>query len=109
MKNAIRIIVCMIMVLSVATVASAAQTNNITVKAVIPTLQGMNVTVSKVVGTTWTTLTSNTLMDLGTLTFNSTLGIYTAGQYFAVDVGILNNSGAWSIQHTPSSIYNITT
>jgi len=69
----------------------------------------MTVTISQIVGTTWTTLASNTLMDFGTLSYNSTLGIYTAPHYFAVDVGVLNNSGSWSIQHTPSSIFNTTT
>lgn len=109
MKTTIRIMFCMIMVLSVASLAIAAQTNTITVRAVVPTLQGMDVTINRIVGTTWTELTSNTLMDFTTLTYNSTLGIYTAPHYFAVDVGVLNNSGSWQIVHTPSSIFNTTT
>lgn len=108
LKGTIKIVGCLIMVLGVTSLVFAAATQTITVRAVVPTLNGMTVTISRVVGTTWTALAANTLMDFTTLTLDTTNHIFTAPHYFAVDVGVLNNN-AWSLTHTPSSVFNTTT
>ncbi len=108
MKKMLKAATCLIMVLGLTSAAFAAATHTITVKATIPTLNGMTVTLSKVVGTTFTTQADNTLMDFGTLTFDTVNSIFTAAYYFALDIGVLNNA-AWTVQHTPSTIYNRTT
>ncbi len=109
MTKILKLAVVAVMVLGFASVCLAAQTNTITVKAVIPSTNGMTVTISQVVGTTFTPLAANDTMDFGTLTLDTVNHIYSAPFYFAVDIGVLNNSGAWTVQHTPASIYNRTT
>ena len=46
-------------------------------------------------------------MDFGELHIDPTYHIYRSDFYFAVDVGVQNNTGSWNIVHEVSSINNI--
>ena len=104
MKN---ILICMIAVVVVAfcaTGAWAGTSQTVNVNASIPTISGgLTVTVSKVIGTTWTT---DTAINFGTLALDSVNNIFAPvdKRYYSVDVGVVDNSGTvWTITHTRSS------
>lgn len=97
------------MALCTVTWAHAATTATIAVKASVEPYVGLVVAISQVTGGVWTLLPSNQLMDFGTLSYNSQNQVFMANSYFAVDVGVVNNTGPWTLQHTPSTIYNTTT
>lgn len=100
-------IVCILTVAIMAfctTVALAGQSTTVNMNASVPTISGgLNLTVSKVVNDAWTTVTS---MDFGALALDNTYNIFRPadGRYYAVDVGVRDNSGnVWTITHTRSS------
>ncbi|MFH0827044.1 MAG: hypothetical protein V1923_04060 [Candidatus Omnitrophota bacterium] len=74
-------------------------------QAVVPQQNGLTVTVSKVVGTTFTTATS---INFGTLVYDTVNKIFTTsdGSYYAVDVGCNSNSADWTVTHTITSLLN---
>lgn len=104
MKNILR---CMIFVVVAfcATSAWAASSATVTVNATVPTVTGgLTVTVSKVTGTVWTAATS---ISFGTLVWDTVNSIFLPASYFAVDVGVTDNSGtAWTVTHTRASLAN---
>ena len=82
----------------------AGGTQTVTVRAVIPTSSSLNLSVSRVTGTTWANATS---IDFGTLTYNSTLGIFLPTSYYAVDCGVVDNTGnAWTLTHARTNVAN---
>jgi hypothetical protein len=105
MKN---ILICMVFVVvafCAATNAWAAASQTVTVNATIPTMTGgLNVSVSKVVGTVWTTATQ---IAFGTLIWNATNSIFLPDCYYAVDIGVVDNSAtAWTVTHTRTNLAN---
>jgi hypothetical protein len=104
MKN---VIICMVVVLLAfcVTGAWAAQSQTVNVNAVVPTVSGgLTVTVSKVIGTTFTGATS---ISFGTLALDNVNNIFVPSdkRYYAVDVGVKDNSGTvWTLTHTRSSV-----
>jgi len=94
-----------VMVLAVASVALAADTKTVQVKANIPSTSSLNVTISKVVGTV---LTSATAVDFGNLILDPTYNIYKTsdGSYYAVDCGINSNASSWTVTHTITTMAN---
>lgn len=91
------------LVLVLAAVSFAADTEYVDVKAYIPQQNGLTVAVSKVEGTTWTDATS---IDFGNLVFDADNNIFTADYYYAVDVGINSNAADWTVTHSTSSMVN---
>jgi hypothetical protein len=92
----------LLMVFSLTNLSSAAITKTVDAQVVIPLTTDFNVSVSKVVGDTWTDAFS---MDFGELVYNSAWGRYTSDCYYVIDVGVMDNSGlAWTISHNRSSI-----
>jgi hypothetical protein len=82
----------------------AASTQTVNVRAVVPPLNGLSVSISRVQGTTWTTATS---IDFGTLDFDNTFKIFRAPFYYAVDCGVNDNSGnTWTVTHTRTNLAN---
>jgi hypothetical protein len=104
MKNILICMVAVIVVAFCATGAWAAASQTVNVNAVVPTVSGgLTVTVSKVIGTT---LTTDTAINFGTLALDATTNIFKPadGRYYAVDVGVKDNSGTiWTITHTRNS------
>jgi hypothetical protein len=101
-----KILVCMLTVITVAlgtAGAWAATSQTVNINAAVPLLAGgLTVTVSKVTGTTWATATS---ISFGTLVWNTTNKIFLPDSYYAVDVGVTDNSGTvWTLTHTRTSI-----
>jgi hypothetical protein len=76
----------------------------VTVSANVPSRSGgLTVGISKVTGTVWTA--NQTSISFGTLTWNTTNKIFLPDSYYAVDLGVDDNSGvAWMITHTRSSL-----
>ncbi|MDD5729800.1 MAG: hypothetical protein PHN57_01535 [Candidatus Omnitrophica bacterium] len=109
MIKLLKVTMSLVMALGIYSPGFAAQANTLAVKAAVPALNGMNITISRVVGTVFTPLTANDTLDFGTLTLDPVNHIFTAPFFFAVDVGVLNNNGTWTLQHTPSSVFNRTT
>ena len=99
-----RLILTVMLVFSLSSVVFAGTSQSINVTANVPLVtDGMSVSISKVQGTTWTK--NQTTMDFGTLTYNTTYNIFMPTYYFAVDVGVTDNSGTiWQLTHTRNSI-----
>ncbi|MCQ9208197.1 MAG: hypothetical protein NG712_02330 [Omnitrophica bacterium] len=76
------------------------------VTATIATMSELDVTVSRIIGDTWTPDLSS--LDFGTLEWDDTDSIFRSqgGRYYAVDAGVVDNTGSWTITHTSSSITN---
>ncbi|MCX5699731.1 MAG: hypothetical protein NTX01_08565 [Candidatus Omnitrophica bacterium] len=117
MKN---ILICMVFVVAAfcATSAWARVTSvPITVKAEIPKMtEGLSVGISKVTGEAengtggeWTTLPAGSPLDFGILKWTTTnnINIFLPTCYFAVDIGVQDNSGStWTIIHEFTSLNN---
>jgi len=86
-------------------VALAGDNKTVQVKATIPTQNTLNVAISKVIGTAFTTATA---VDFGTLVLDPTYNIFKTadGSYFAVDVGINSNATNWTVTHAVTSMAN---
>ena len=81
----------------------------VTVSASVPSQTGMSVAISKVPvdanGTEGTWITGQTAIAFGTLTWNPTNHIFLPDGYFAVDIGVNDNSGySWTINHSHVSL-----
>lgn len=105
MKNILICMIAVIVVVVCATGAWAAQSTTVNVNAVVPTVSGgLTVTVSKVIGTTFT---GDTAINFGTLSLDTVNNIFAPSdkRYYAVDVGVRDNSGTiWTLTHTRSSL-----
>ncbi|HIE43729.1 MAG TPA: hypothetical protein EYP78_02900 [Candidatus Omnitrophica bacterium] len=75
-----------------------------TVKAEIPKVNGISVTISRIDESgNWTEASS---IDFGKLYFDNNDNIWRSSYYCAVDVGVNTNATDWTITHTRSSIAN---
>lgn len=105
MKNILKICMVFVVVAFSATSAWASSSQTVNVNAVIPAMAGgLTVTVSKVVGTTYTAASA---INFGTLVWDTTNHIFLPPMYYAVDVGVTDNSGtAWTVTHTRTFLAN---
>jgi hypothetical protein len=103
MKN---ILICMVFVVVAfcATNAWASSSQTVNVSATVPTVTGgLSVGISKVTGTVWTA--GQTAISFGTLVLDSVNNIFLPDSYYAVDIGVQDNSGtAWTVTHTRNSL-----
>jgi hypothetical protein len=104
MKNTIIIVAVFAFTLCV-TGAWASQSTTINMNAAIPVISGgLNVVVSKVIGTTFT---EDTSINFGALALHPEHLIFMPSdeRYYAVDIGVRDNSGNnWTITHTRNSL-----
>ncbi len=104
-RNALKIIVCLILTLALTSVCFAATESKVVeVKAYVPQQSGLVISVSKIAGTTWTTGQTN--IDFGSLIFDTQNNIFMGTSYYAVDVGINSNAADWQIKHEVTPITN---
>jgi len=97
MKKAnILIIACLVILAGIPVIALCADTKYVDVQAVVPSQTGLSVTISKVVGTTFSAATA---VDFGTLTWDSTNKLFKSNCYYSVDVGADTNASTWTITH----------
>src|SRR3989338_2771713 len=83
----------------------AGGTQTVTVRAVIPTSSSLNLSVSRVLVSDQTNWQNATSIDFGNLTYNSTLCIFTSPYYYAVDCGVVDNTGnAWTLAHARTNV-----
>ncbi len=105
LRNNLKIMVCLIAALAIASICFAAtESKVIDVKAYVPQQSGLVVSVSKVVGSTWTAGQTN--MDFGSLVFDLQNNIFVGTSYYAVDVGVNSNAASWQIKHEATPIAN---
>lgn len=108
-KMMLKIILPLIMVFVFSTFSFADQTKTITVTAYVPTVAtGLNVTVSKIRASNnyWEYSGSDLPIDFGTLNLDSVYNIFRATYYYAVDIGVVDNTGAtWTLTHLRNSIH----
>lgn len=102
-KHMLKILLVLVMVLVSTSMCFAVTTKVININATVPSQNTMTVTLSKVVGTTWTAATA---ADFGILTLDPVNNVYGAGAYYAADVGVSSNATAWTVTHTRGSIVN---
>ncbi|MDD5259501.1 MAG: hypothetical protein PHD29_05995 [bacterium] len=104
MKKFLAMFVAVVVMLA-ASVAMAADTKTINLTATIPSSSSMNVAISKVVGTVFTTATS---VAFGSLVLDPTFNIFKTSDasYYAVDIGVNSNASAWTVTHAVSSMTN---
>lgn len=96
--------VSLVLLIALGTLCFAADTKNVEVKAIVPQQNSLTVTVSKVTGTVWTPATA---VDFGSLVFDTTNNIFTAGgSYYAMDIGVNSNAGDWTVTHKATSVTN---
>ena len=104
MKNIL--ITCMIFVVVAfcATGAQAALFQTVNVNATVPAVtNAVTLSISKVVGTVWTK--NQTAIAFGTLVLDPINHIFLPPMYYAVDVGVNDNSGNnWTVTHTRTSL-----
>ena len=105
MKTRLIATMCIGLLLGLVTVALAADTKSVNVQAYVPQQNGLTVTVSKVVGTTFSSASS---ISFGNLVYDTVNKIFTTadGSYYAVDVGCNSNATSWTITHTRTSLAN---
>ncbi|PIQ89979.1 MAG: hypothetical protein COV72_00260 [Candidatus Omnitrophica bacterium CG11_big_fil_rev_8_21_14_0_20_42_13] len=105
MRKVLAIIAVLTLFLSAATSGMAAQ-KLIPVSATIQGTSQLNVGISKVDATTQVWTAGQSSIAFGTLTFDTTNSIFTAANYYVVDVGVVNNTGAWTLSVGATSITN---
>jgi len=82
---------------------AAVSAQTLTVSASVPAATGLQLTVTPVNATTnvfGTSSTTATTIPFGTLTFNSTLGIYLPANYYAIDIGTTGGAGTPTVAVT---------
>lgn len=108
MRAISKVILAAIFALGCASFCLAAVTQTKNVKATVPNLnQSLFLTVSKITpggpGTAdqWTPATE---VDFGTLTHDAVNHMFRASAYYAIDCGVVDNTNAWTISHTRTSL-----
>jgi len=96
------------MVLALASAGFAAASKTINVSANVPSIAGgFNVNVSRIRSSddVWELTDPNLPIDFQTLVYDNVNGVFGATYYYAVDVGVTDNSGAnWMVAHTRTSV-----
>lgn len=101
-KNLICMLAALVVFAFCSTSAWAALSQTVTVDATVPVAAaGVTVTVSRVTGTTWTSASS---ISFGTLVWDTVNKIFLPASYFAIDVGVSDNVGGWTVTHTRTSL-----
>jgi len=104
----LRGILALAMVLVLASTGFAGASKTIDVSAHVPTIGGgFNVNVSRIRASDdgWELTDPNLPIDFQTLVYDNVNGVFGANYYYAVDVGVMDNSGApWMITHTRNSV-----
>jgi len=105
MKKGLTATMGLALLLCIVSTGLAADSKYVDVTAFVPQQNGLTVTVSKVVGTTFTPASS---INFGTLVFDTVDKIFRTsdGSYYAVDVGCNSNADAWTLTHTVTSLSN---
>jgi len=107
-KVVLNIAIAAILVFCFNSLCLAAQSKTINVTASVPTISsGLNVSVARIDATTgvWGPADPNNPIDFGTLTLDPAYSVFRPKYYYAVDVGIIDNTGtAWTVTHTRNSI-----
>jgi len=114
MDKRLLIIICMlamgVALLPLSTAQARITVQTLAVTATVNTVNdGLSLGLNKVVpaagGDTWTPVPITSGMAFGTLTLDPDYKIFKAANYFAVDVGVLDNSGStWTLTHTVQSV-----
>ena len=103
----LKMILASIMVLTLGMPCFAATSKTINVTAFVPTISGgLNVTISKIRSSDdfWEQSGPTLPIDFGTLTLDTTYNVFRATYYYAVDVGVNDNTGTiWTVTHTRNS------
>ncbi len=108
MKRGINIVSVMVMFLFI--VATCFAQEIVDISATIEPTSQLNVEIIKVtlpdnIPTNWDP--GQASMDFGTLIFDTENNIFTADNfYYVLDIGIVDNSGTWTLTHTRSSMTN---
>jgi len=104
----LRGILALAMVLVLASTGFAGASKTIDVSAHVPTIGGgFNVNVSRIRASDdgWELTDPNLPIDFQTLVYDNVNGVFGANYYYAVDVGVMDNSGApWMVTHTRNSV-----
>ena len=83
--------------------AAATATRN--VRATVPTMnQSLTLTVSRITPGTPDVWVPATEVDFGTLTHDATNHIFRAAAFYAIDVGVVDNTNAWTLSHARTSL-----
>ncbi|OGX50151.1 MAG: hypothetical protein A3G37_03655 [Omnitrophica WOR_2 bacterium RIFCSPLOWO2_12_FULL_46_30] len=108
MRTISKVVLAAIFVLSCAPFCLAAITQTKNVKATVPPLnQSLVLTVSKIIpgaGGTADQWTPATEVDFGTLTHDAVNHMFRASAYYAIDCGVSDNTNAWTLSHTRTSL-----
>lgn len=106
--SALRSILALVMVLALASTGFAGASKTIPVSAHVPTIGGgFNVNVSRIRASDdgWELTDPNLPIDFQTLVYDTTNGVFGANYYYAVDIGVMDNSGTpWMLTHTRNSV-----
>lgn len=99
-KNLLVAAFIFVLVLGVASLGLA-QVENVRIAANVGEVHQMNLTLNKVVGTTWTIISDRTGigMDFGSLTKGGD-DIFRSDAYFILDAPVTSNKTSWTITHT---------
>ncbi|MBL7070137.1 MAG: hypothetical protein ISS27_01540 [Candidatus Omnitrophica bacterium] len=104
----LRSMLALVMVLALASTGFAGASKTIEVSAHVPTIGGgFNVNVTRINASTdeWGVPNPNQPIDFQTLVYDAVNGVFGANYYYAVDIGVLDNSGApWMITHARNSV-----
>ena len=104
----LRSILALVMVLALASTGFTASSKTINVSANVPTVGGgFNVNVSRIRASddVWELTDPNLPIDFQTLVYDAVNGVFGANYYYAVDIGVMDNSGSpWMITHTRNSV-----
>ena len=108
MKNILIICMVFVVVAFCATGAWASTSQTVNVNATIPTMTGgLTVSVSQVDSATGLIWTPAASISFGTLVWNPANSIFLPDSYYAVDIGVVDNSGnAWTVTHTRTFLAN---
>lgn len=104
LRNGLKVIACVIAAIALTTACFAQESKVVDVKAYVPQQSGLSISVSKVVGATWTTGQTN--IDFGSLLFDTQNNIFTGTSYYAVDIGINSNAASWQLKHETTPVSN---
>lgn len=100
-----KILIALVATMLIASVALAGDTKTVQISATIPTQTTLNVAISKVIGTTFTTAPA---VNFGNLVLDTTNNLFKTSDnsYYVVDVGINSNASAWTVTHAIAPIAN---
>lgn len=103
MKNILMGMIFVVVAFCATTSAWASASQTVTVNAAVPAVSGgLTVDISKVTGTVWAK--GQSTINFGTLVWDNTNKIFLPASYFAVDIGVKDNSTNWTLTHTRASL-----